>query len=182
MQYGYRVAAVDTLGHVGTLSAEMFGVPRPDVTAELVYAFGDNATESGFRFEHDEGVNPIVAGGSASADWRLEADAGGWRIVPLNGASVQEYPGRTTALTCGPGADASCRAATRAPTAGYQTTPISISPEFSYVFRVPEADGIHYGVVRVTMLGSDQQGRSLAIFDWAYQLRAGDVRLNVGRQ
>jgi hypothetical protein len=180
VQYGYRVAAVDTFGHVGPLSAQLTGVPRPDVTAELVYAFSDNAAQSGFRFQDDESVNPIVAGTSASAHWRLESDGAGWRIVPLNGASVVEHPERTTALACGPAADASCRAVTHAPAAGYQTTPIAVDPEFSYVFRVPDTDGIHYGVVRVTMLGTDAQGRDLAIFDWAYQLRPGDVRLDRG--
>jgi hypothetical protein len=116
--------------------------------------------------------------------WRLEEDATGWHIVPLNGTAVLEYPGgRTTALACGPGSDANCRAATRAPAAGYQTTPILVNPEFSYVFRVAGSDGqTHYGVIRVQLLGSDASNRQLMIFDWAYQLVAGDVRLNrVGR-
>lgn len=177
--YAYRVAAVDTFGHVGALGPELTGVPRPDASAELVYAFSDNAAQSGFRFQTSETPNPIVAGTSPAAHWRLESDAAGWRIVPLNGSSVVEFPGRTTALTCGPGADASCRAATRAPASGYQTTPIAVNPEFSYVFRVTGDDGqLHHGVVRVTLLGSDSQGRDLMIFDWAYQLRANDPRLN----
>jgi hypothetical protein len=176
--YAYRVAAVDTFGHVGALGPELTGVPRPDASAELVYAFGDNAAQSGFRFQTSEATNPIVAGTSASAHWRLESGAAGWRIVPLNGTSVVEFPGRTTALACGPGADAGCRAATLAPATGYQTTPIAVNPEFSYVFRVTGDDGLlHHGVVRVTLLGSDAQGRDLMIFDWAYQLRANDPRL-----
>ncbi|HEU0051924.1 MAG TPA: hypothetical protein VFQ39_02060, partial [Longimicrobium sp.] len=180
-RYGYRIAAVDTLGHVSALSAEMAGVPRPDYTAELVYAFADNAAASGFRFVGDEGSNPILAGNSASAQWRLETDATGWKIVPLNGTSVMEFSGRTTALTCGPGADAGCRAVTRAPVAGYQTTPIAVNSEFSYVFRVNGSDGQpHYGVVRATILGTDQTGRDLLIFDWAYQLIANEPRLNLG--
>ncbi|HEX8690801.1 MAG TPA: hypothetical protein VF746_00020 [Longimicrobium sp.] len=177
--YSYRVAAVDTFGHVGSLGPELTGVPRPDASAELVYAFGDNAAQSGFRFQTSEATNPIVAGTSTSAHWRLESDAAGWRIVPLNGTSVVEFPGRTTALACGPGADAGCRAATRAPATGYQTTPITVNPEFSYVFRVTGDDGqLHHGVVRVTLLGSDASGRDLMIFDWAYQLRANEPRLD----
>jgi len=176
--YGYRVAAVDSLGHVGTLGAELLGAPRPDVTAELVYAFGDNAPQSGFRFASSESTDPILAGSSTQAQWRLEADGSGWRLVPLNGSSVTEFPGRTTALACGPGADASCRAASRAPAGGYQTAPIAVNPEFSYVFRVTGADGQpHFGVVRATLLGSDQTGRRLMIFDWAYQLLPNDPRL-----
>ena len=177
--HGYRIATVDTLGQVSALSAEITGVPRPDVTAELVYAFADDATRSGFRFASTEGEDPIVPGASTFADWRLESTDAGWRIVPLNGVQVAEFPGRTTALVCGPGADASCRAATRAPTSGYSSAPVAVSPEFSYVFRVPDNDGVHYGVVRVTLLGSDAQGRDLMIFDWAYQLRPNEPRLNV---
>lgn len=178
--YGYRVAAVDTLEHVSALSAEMTVAPRPDVAGELIYSFQSNAPQSGFRFQTSETTDPLLAGNSPSAQWRLEQDVSGWRIVPLNGAAVMEYPGgRTTALACGPGSDANCRAATRAPLTGYQTTPIAINPEFSYVFRVTGSDGqTHYGVVRAVILGSDGSGRELMVFDWAYQNLAGDTRLN----
>lgn len=177
--FGYRIAAVDTLGHVGALSAEVTVVPRPDRTAELVYAFGDDPSQSGFRFAADEATNPIVAGNSTSAHWRLETDASGWKIVPLNGTQVTEFPGRTTALSCGPGADEGCVAASRAPATGYQTTPLEVSPEFSYVFRVVDGGQVRHGVLRVTLLGQDQDGRDLMIFDWAYQLIPGDPRLDV---
>ena len=177
--YGYRIAAVDTLGHVSNLSGEITGVPRPDASAELVYSFSSNSAESGFRFQTSEATTPIVSGTSAQAHWRLETTATGWQIVPLNGTQVVEFSGRTTALVCGPGADAGCRAATRAPATGYQTTPIEVVPELSYVFRVTGGDGqTHYGVVRVTLLGSDQADRDLMIFDWAYQNVANEPRLN----
>jgi hypothetical protein len=178
--YGYRIAAVDTMEHVSALSAEITVAPRPDVSGELVYSFQSNAAQSGFRFQTSEATDPILAGTAPTAQWRLEQDAGGWRIVPLNGTAVLEYPGgRTTALVCGPGSDANCRAATRAPVAGYQTTPIAVNPEFSYVFRVTGSDGQpHYGVIRAQLLGSDGSGRQLMIFDWAYQLLPNDVRLN----
>ena len=178
-EYAYRIAAVDTLGHYSNLSAEVTGVPRPDFSGELVYAFADSAAGSGFRFQADESANPIVPGSSASAHWRLESDATGWRIVPLNGTQVTEF-GRTTALVCGPGADAGCTAARVAPTAGYTTAPIAVDAEYSYVFRVTGGDGQpHFAVLRVTMLGTDQNGKDLMIFDWAYQTRANEPRLQV---
>lgn len=178
--FGYRIAAVDTLGHVSSLSAEITGTPRPDYTAELIYAFADNAAESGFRFRGDEGANPIVSGSSGSAQWRLESDAGGYRLVPLNGTQIAPFPGRTTALVCGPAADATCRAATTAPATGWTTGSVPLDAEFSYVLRVTGDDGqLHYGVIRVTLLGSDGSGRDLAIFDWAYQLQPNNPRLNV---
>lgn len=178
-EYGYRIATVDTLGHVSNLSAQVFAIPRPDFSGELVYAFADSAALSGFRFQQDEADNPILAGSSTSAHFRLESDGSGYRIVPLNGTQVTEF-GFTTALTCGPGSDAGCSAVRVAPTAGYSTAPMTIEPEFSYVFRVTGDDGqIHYGVVRVTMLGADQDGNDLAIFDWAYQLVPNEPQLYV---
>jgi len=177
--YGYRIAAVDTLEHVSALSPEITVVPRPDYAGELIYSFQTNAAQSGFRFQTTDSAEPIVAGTATNAQWRLEHDAGGWKIVPLNGTSVVEYSGRTTALACGPGADAGCRAATRAPAAGYSTAPVAINPEFSYVFRVTGGDGqTHYGVIRASILGSDGAGHDLMIFDWAYQTIANDLRLN----
>lgn len=178
-EYGYRVATVDTMGHVSNLSAQMLAVPRPDFTGELIYAHAGDPTQSGFRFVTSESQNPVVAGTSTSAHFRLETGAGGWRLVPLNGAQVVEF-GRTTALTCGPGADADCIAARVAPTTGYTSAPIAVTPEYSYVFRVPGANGqVHHGVVRVQLLGSNQAGRDLMIFDWAYQTIPNEPRLNV---
>lgn len=178
-RYRYRVATVDTLGHYSNLSSEVTGTPRPDFSGELVYAFADSAAASGFRFQPDESANPIVAGNSTSAHWRLESDLAGWRIVPLNGTQVLEY-GRTTALVCGPGSDAGCTAARVAPTVGYSTAPIAVDAEYSYVFRVTGGDGQpHFAVLRATMLGTDQNGKDLMIFDWAYQTVANDPVLNI---
>lgn len=177
--YGYRVATVDTLGHVSNLSAEVFAIPRPDFAGELVYAFADSAALSGFRFQQSEADNPIVAGSAANAHFRLESDGSGYRIVPLNGSQVTEF-GFTTALSCGPGSDDGCTAARVAPNSGYAAAPIGIEPEYSYVFRVTGDDGqLHYAVLRVTMLGTDQNGNDLAIFDWAYQLVPNHPELNV---
>jgi hypothetical protein len=176
-EYAYRVAAVDTLGHVSDLSAEIAGRPRPDASAELVYAHADSATRSGFRFQSSEVPDPVLSGSSAQAHWRLESDAAGFRLVPLNGTRVTEW-GLTTALVCGPGSDAACRAVSRAPITGYTTTAVTLKPEFSYVLAVTGSDGrTHYGVVRATILGSDAAGRDLMIFDWAYQTAPDDPRL-----
>lgn len=178
-RFGYRIATLDSLGHYSNLSAEVFVSPRPDFSGELIYAFADSAALSGFRFQSDEADNPILSGTSASAQWRLESDATGWRIVPLNGTQVTEW-GRTTALVCGPGSDAGCTAARTAPTAGYTTSSIYVDPEYSYVFRVTGSDGQpHFAVLRVTMLGTDQNGRDLMIFDWAYQTMPNQPQLSV---
>lgn len=179
--FGYRVAAIDTLEHVSALSAEMKASPRPDVLGDLVYTHQTDAAHSGFRFQDTETADPVVAGTAGNAQWRLERSGGAWQIVPLAGTSLLEF-GRTTALSCGPGADSFCKAVTRAPSAGYQSTPISVAPEFSYVFKVTGSDGQpHYAVVRVAILGTDGSGHDLMIFDWAYQTLPNDVRLSVSR-
>jgi hypothetical protein len=47
------------------------------------------------------------------------------------------------------------------------------------VLRVTGDDGlVHYGVIRVETLGYDQNGYALMIFDWAYQLQAGNPSLS----
>ena len=176
-EYRYRIAAVDTFGHYSNLGPETGAIPRPDYSGELVFASADSLAASGFRFQSDETANPIMPGNSPSAQWRLETDLNGWRIVPLNGTQVTEY-GPTTALVCGPGSDAGCEAARVAPGTGYSTAPIAVDPEYSYVFRVTGGDGQpHYAVLRVTMLGTDQDGKDLMIFDWAYQTVANEPQL-----
>ena len=57
-----------------------------------------------------------------------------------------------------------------------------VQTETSYVLRVVgSGGGLHYGVVRISHLGTDQDGNDLMIFDWAYQLQAGNPDLISGR-
>lgn len=179
-RYHYSVAAVDTLGHVSDRSALATANPRPDAHGELVYAFADLAAQSGFRFPQS-GRTGVVSGSAADAHWRLESVGGTLSLVPLNGSAVT--PGTlTSALTCGPGSDPECVSVNRAPATGYQTTPVPLDAEYTYVLRVRGSDGrTRHAKVRVQLLGSDQQGRRLMIFDWAYQLTPDEPSLNVGR-
>ena len=175
--YGYRVASVDTLGRVGSLSAEITAVPRPDGTSQLVYALSDNAAQSGFRYNFTNGTAAVVSGTASDAHWRLERDGTGWRIVPLNGTRIADA-GRTTALACGPGAGPECVAVTTAPAAGCSTGAVALNPENSYVLALSSGGRTYYAVVRAQLLGTDQQNRSLMVFDWALQLIPGETRLN----
>jgi hypothetical protein len=48
------------------------------------------------------------------------------------------------------------------------------------MWRVVEGGGVvRYGALRVTLLGTDQFGAELMIFDWAYQLQSGNPQLVV---
>ncbi len=174
--YGYRIAALDTLGQVSDLSPVVTGVPRPDFHGELIYAYGDSTARSGFRFVTADDQDPILSGDSPQAQWRLEIAGGRWQIRPLGDTEVASA-GLTSALVCGPGRDAECRAAFQAPTTGYSRSPVAVDPEFSYVFRVRGSDGrTRYAVVRASILGSSG-GNALMIFDWAYQVRPDEPRL-----
>ena len=81
-------------------------------------------------------------------------------------------------LKCGVAADPQCEDWTTAPTSGYSSLDILIEPELTYMWRVVGDDGLaRYGAIRVTLLGADQDGDELMIFDWAYQLQAGNPQV-----
>jgi hypothetical protein len=178
--YRYSVAIVDTLGHVSDRSAiSAPGIPRPDALGALVYAFSDSAQASGLQFDATARTARVVAGDSPLAHWRLEADAQGWRLRPLNGSAVVDA-GFTTALTCGPGTDPGCVWVREAPLSGYQTEPIRLNLEHTYVLRLGSGTAARYAKLRVQILGFGQQDRRIMIFDWAFQTVAGERSLNVG--
>jgi len=176
--YRYFVTAVDDQGHESAASLVAVGTPRPDYTGEWIYDYIDAPEYSGFRFQSDEATNPVVSGNSASRHFRLEVDDAGWWLVP--GPETELYPVgfETTALRCGPGADAGCADVERAPATGYVTRDVGLVPQTSYVLKVRGDEGaVHYGVIRVVLLGFDQDDRALMIFDWAYQLQADNPAL-----
>ena len=154
------------------------GTPRPDYQAEWMYDYFDLPASSGFRFRTSDQDNPVVSGNDANRHFRLETDADGWWLVPGPNADVYPQSWSTTALKCGVGADADCVDLTRAPTSGYVHEDLELIPQNTYVLRVRGDDGqTHYGAIRVTLLGTDQAGLALMIFDWAYQLQPGSPEL-----
>lgn len=185
--YGYFVTSVDTDGHESDGSVLGEGTPRPDFSGELVYDFFDVPASSGFLFTEDESIVPVVDGSDLSGfDFRVErdpaaSDAEGWFMVLGNDAAVYQDGFATTALKCGAGADADCVDVSEAPLSGYVIDDMPLFVGTSYVLRVLGGDGqTHYGVIRVTHLGKDQDGNDLMIFDWAYQLQANNPDLVVG--
>lgn len=176
--YTYFVTAVDELGHEGEGSGVATGTPRPDFHNEWVWDYFDRPALSGFRFREDESVDPVVDGDAGSRHFRLETDAGGWWLVPGPGTEIHPSGFETTTLRCGPGADATCTSLDVAPTGGYTTDDVGLFPQTSYALRVVGDDGaVRYGVIRVELLGFDQNGDGIMIFDWAYQLQAGNPNL-----
>jgi hypothetical protein len=177
----YVVFSVDVYGNESLDSFEHVGTPRPDFRGELLRAFADDADGSGFRFAESDESDPILGGTSPDRHFRLETDAFGWWLVPGPEATVFRKGSYTTDLKCGVAADSQCQDWTTAPTSGYVADDVFLEPEFSYMLRVVGDDGqIHYGTIRVALLGSDQSGSEIMIIDWAYQLQAGNPQL-VGR-
>jgi len=176
--YTYLVTSVDNAGHESDYSVAADGTPRPDFTGEWIYADGDQPAQSAFRFADAEDIDPILAGSDAAQHFRLEVDANGWWLVPGAGTEIHESGFETTTLKCGVGADAGCTSLDAAPTSGYTTQDVAVFDQTTYPMRVIGDDGqMHYGVIRVQLLGSDQNGASIMIFDWAYQLQAGNANL-----
>jgi len=175
--YSYFVTSVDTDGHESAGSASASGTPRPDFTAEFMYDHFADPTMSGFRFQQDESTVAVGDGSLSDNHFRLETDVNGWWLVPMNGTAVYDA-GFTTALRCGVGADASCVDVAVAPSSGYTAADVPLAVESSYVLRVIGDDLLtHYGIIRVTHLGFDQNSDAIMIFDWAYQLQAGNRNL-----
>jgi len=178
----YFVTAVDDQGHESFGATVAAGTPRPDFHGEWVYDHFGQPTLSGFRFQADENTDPILSGGSSFAHFRLEVDSEGWWLVPGAGTTIYPQGFATTSLKCGVAADASCVDVPVAPQSGYSSSDLGIAPQTSYVMRVLGDDfEFHYGVIRVEMLGFDQDDNALMIFDWAYQLQAGNPDLVPGR-
>jgi hypothetical protein len=183
IEYGYRIAAIDEIGQFSDRSAIGAGVPRPDYSAEFVYAFEDNDAASGFRFEDSETVDPVLSGTSTQAQWRLETVGGTLSIVP-RGETLVTAGIFTSALTCGPSADFDCEAITTAPAAAsFGSGPVTVYSGNTYVFRVRGDDGaLHYAKIRVQGTAVDAAGDRMVVFDWAYQLLPNDPNLSVGSQ
>ncbi|MDH5759783.1 MAG: hypothetical protein OEZ65_09365 [Gemmatimonadota bacterium] len=178
--YTYFVSSVDEWGHESAGSATASGIPRPDYHGEWIYAFSDVPASSGFHFEIDENTYPIVDGADALRHFRLETDVSGWWLVPGPGTDVYPVGFSTTSLKCGPASDVDCVDLPVAPTSGYLVQDVLLDAQYSYVMRVVGDDGLtHYGVIRVEMLGYDQNGDAIMIFDWAYQLEPDSPSLVV---
>lgn len=177
----YVVSSVDEFGHESDTGLGGSGTPRPDFVGELLFANADVPGAAGFRFQESDLTDPIVSGSSSERHFRLEVDGAGWWLVLGPGSEIQQDPRFTTALKCGPAADASCEDWTVAPTSGYVTSDTNLSEEFTYMLRVIGDDGAaHYGAVRIAILGTDQTGNGLMVFDWAYQIQAGNPNLSPG--
>lgn len=178
LTYSYFVTAMDAGGHESAGSALGHGTPRPDYTGEWLYDYFDLPSASGFRLQSSDRDDPIVSGDDPARHFRLETDASGWWLVPSASADFRQDSWATTTLRCGPASDPECADVTVAPSSGYIHQDLEVIPQSTYVLRVRGDDGqIHYGAIRIVLLGEDQNGDGIMIFDWAYQLQPGSLEL-----
>lgn len=175
----YFVTSVDDQGHesAGGNSAE--ATPRPDFSGELIYVHQDVPSSSGFRFQPSEDIEAVMSGDDGDRHFRVEADGAGYWFVSSAGNRIFPSGQFTTALKCGVAADATCSSWEAAPTGGYTTQDVAIDPELTYMFQVVGDDNqLHYGAVRVALIGQDQNGDEFIVVDWAYQTQAGNPNLS----
>jgi len=178
--YQYFVSSVDVDGHESAGSQLASGTPRPDYAGELLYDYYDRPSLSGFRFQENDGLDPVRHGDDPDAHFSVERDANGFWWLRPGGEAFGANPNgvATTALKCGVAADPTCVDAVLAPQSGYIAGPVAIDPETTYFLRVYGDDGeLRYGAIRVVMQGFDQAGDGVVIFDWAYQLQPGNRNL-----
>ncbi len=177
--FTYFVTSVDDQGHESGGSSLVEVTPRPDYTGELVNAYQDAPGNAGFQFQESEDAAAVVSGDDPDRHFRLESDVDGLWLVPGPGVEIYPTGQFTSALKCGVGADGDCTSWEVAPTSGYAFGDVPVDAEFTYMFRVPGfGGGLNYGAIRVTLLGQDQAGDDVMVFDWAYQIQEGNPNLS----
>jgi hypothetical protein len=175
--YSYFVTAFDTDGHESGGSTLASGTPRPDYHGEWIYAYEDVPGQSGFFFQADELTPAVVDGNGGGWDVRMESDGTQWWLRTGTGVTVHDNGGFVTKqLKCGVGADFDCTDVSVAPTTNYASGVFEMIPQTTYVIRVNDSDGVHYGAIRVEFVGFDQSD-AIMIFDWSYQLQPNNVNL-----
>lgn len=175
----YFVTSLDDQGHESDGSEVVNCTPRIDYAGEIMYAHQDMPSASGFRFRETVDVEAVIAGDSEHRHFRLERDGRGLWMVPGPRARIHPESRWTTSLKCGPGADQDCESWELAPKSGYSTARAALDPGYTYMFRVPGDDGrARFGALRATIIGVDQEGDELVVFDWAYQTQPGNPNLS----
>ena len=175
----YFVTSLDDQGHESDGGEAVECTPRRDYTGEVMYSHQDVPTASGFRFQETEDAQAVMAGDNEHRHFRLERNSQGLWMMPGPNARVHPESRWTTSLKCGPGADQDCESWELAPRSGYSTARAALDPGYTYMFRVPGDDGeTRFGALRATIIGVDQEGDELIVFDWAYQTQPGNPNLS----
>jgi len=171
----FGVSALDTLGYESLWAPVWLDTPRPDARNVLVWAFGVNTLQAGFRFWSDGNANRygdpgemglVQAGNRTDIDFVIHVNASDstlWVVPVYAGTSAQFY-------SVSPIADLT--SIDLAPASGYSRASLPARPGFGYVFEILDGTVLHYGALRMTYVG-----RQYAIFDWSVQTDPGNPDL-----
>lgn len=171
----FATSAISVEGVESAWSPLRQDTPRPDARNVLVWAFGVNTPQSGFRFWDDINGNGygdpgelglVQDGNRTDIDFWVyvqPSDSTLWLVPEFTGTSAQLYQSSPIAdLT----------SIDFAPAAGYTRNMIQAVPGYGYVFEIVDNGQLHYGALRVTAVS-----RQYVIFDWSVQTDPGNPEL-----
>jgi hypothetical protein len=171
-------SAVSTEGLESQWSPLWQDTPRPDARNVLVWAYGVNTAQSGFRFWNDANANGygdpgelglVQDGNGTTIDFwvQVQPDSTLWLVPEFPGDSMRLYQNTPVAdLT----------SIDFAPKSGYTRDMYQAVPGYGYVFQRLEGGQYHYAGLRVTAVS-----RQYIIFDWSVQTDPGNPELVVMR-
>ena len=171
----FGVSAISVEGYESLWSPLWQDTPRPDARNVLVWAFGVNTPQSGFRFWLDGNANGygdpgelglVQDGNRTDIDFWVyvqPSDSSLWLVPEFAGDSMRLYQSSPVAdLT----------SIDFAPATGYGRAMIQAVPGYGYVFQRLEGGQYHYAALRVTAVT-----RQYVIFDWSVQTDPGNPEL-----
>jgi len=166
VKYFYAVAAYDYDGNESELSGTYaFGIPRPDGFNVSLYEYTLNSARGGFDFS----AYSIVDYNNENTDMFLENYQGKWYLDIWKDSDIKDM-GPTIDITD----------ITTAPVSGY--VPLYDGDNIKYAEAIPGHTYVirtwdnHFAKVRISQIASDR-----VIFDWAYQLIAGERLMKEGK-
>lgn len=161
----FAVSAVSTDGHESNWSVPTYDTPRFDARNILLTAFQATPATSGFSFYDPatQTIGLVTSGARTDIEFRLDQHGDGtlWLLPIATGTLAQSL-----------GAIADLTSIDVAPATGYASAAVAATIGTGYVFEFPLTDGMHFGGVRVTALGTNY-----AIIDWSYQSDPGNPEL-----
>jgi hypothetical protein len=164
----FAVSAISRDGHESVWSDARLDTPRFDSRNAFVYATTVKRDSAGFLF-----YDPVArAYGSVGSATRTDVD---FIVERRTDGSLWLTPGRTgvTMMLYATTPVADLTSIDRAPTTGFASVTVEAVPGYAYVFRVVEADGVHYAALRVAYRAADY-----VVFDWSYQSGVGNPELS----
>ncbi|MEO8880291.1 MAG: hypothetical protein ABI446_07805 [Gemmatimonadaceae bacterium] len=162
----FSVTAVSLDNVESNVSSSRYDTPRYDARNIRIDASQSHLSTSGFRFDFGSGaLGQVLSGDRSDIDFVVDRHNDGslWMTTVRSGTGVVLYSQNPvddlTSIDV-------------APLNGYLTGSIEAVTGYAYVYETNLSDGLHYGAVRVTAVGSNY-----IIVDWAYQTDYGNPEL-----